>query len=171
MLLSNLTSSKINCNTSIWAHLGTPERVGRFFVFALLCFFVFPGWIIWGQKSHPKCGPHLLVAPHIKGHGRRMVLPAYPLAAQFLSPVPEILEPTSSGFQHRLKTSSNPPGRQHQTGTVEPSGLNSSQMRGLSDTRQQSIIFQITNHTEGPAQRELSSNPQHLCKKLGVATC
>lgn len=33
----------------------------------------------------------------------------------------------------------------------------------LSDTRQQSIIFQITNHTEGPAQWELSSNPQHLC--------
>lgn len=33
----------------------------------------------------------------------------------------------------------------------------------LSDTKQQLIIFQITNHTEGPAQRELSSNPQHLC--------
>lgn len=43
------------------------------------------------------------------------------------------LEPTSSGSEHRLKTSSNPPGLHHQTGIV--GGLNS-QILGPSSTRQ-----------------------------------
>lgn len=31
----------------------------------------FPDWIIWDGKIFPNSRSHLLMAPHIKGHGRR----------------------------------------------------------------------------------------------------
>lgn len=34
----------------------------------------FPDWIIRGGKTHPKCRSHLLVAAHIKEHGRKVSL-------------------------------------------------------------------------------------------------
>lgn len=35
----------------------------------------FPDWFLWSGKTYPKPGPHLLVSAHIKGHGRRKLLP------------------------------------------------------------------------------------------------
>ena len=63
---------------------------------------------IWSRKAHPKLGPHLLVAAHIKRTGKKgtftlCLLPLLSLASSALR-----LEPNSSGFQSRL--SKNPPG-------------------------------------------------------------
>lgn len=62
-------------------------------------------------KTHPKSGPHLLVATHMmKGSGRRKFcfLPVCPLSSCWGVPS-VVLEAASSGFQCGLNTSWGPP--------------------------------------------------------------
>lgn len=70
--------------------------------------FVYP--IIWTWKTHPKLRPQLLVAAHIKGRGGRKLwlfacLPSVSLASSCIWLLWLVLNPTSSEFQCRLKTS------------------------------------------------------------------
>lgn len=51
--------------------------------------------IIWGEKTHLECGPHLLVAAYIEGQGRRKLFwfgpLALALAGKVIYPVAEAL--------------------------------------------------------------------------------
>lgn len=70
--------------------------------------------IIWGRVSHLKSGPHYLVVAQMKKQGRwkesKEILLFVCLLSHLLarSSIPLVLNPTSSRFQCRLKTSPSP---------------------------------------------------------------